>query len=52
MGSIFKRINDAITTDISDLIHRVDDPETMIKQIIREMEQNIVTAAEQDSGSR
>ncbi len=44
MGSLFKRINDVITANISDLIDRVEDPEKMIKQIIREMEENIARA--------
>ena len=41
MPSIFKRLNDIITANINDLIDRVEDPERMIKQIIREMEENI-----------
>jgi phage shock protein A len=44
VGSLFKRINDVITANISDLIDRVEDPEKMIKQIIREMEENISRA--------
>ncbi len=46
MGNLFKRINDVITANISDLIDRVEDPEKMIKQIIREMEENISRAKE------
>lgn len=46
MGNLFKRINDVITANISDLIDRVEDPEKMIKQIIREMEENIGRAKE------
>ncbi len=46
MANIFKRINDVITANISDLIDRVEDPEKMIKQIIREMEENISSAKE------
>jgi phage shock protein A len=41
MTNIFKRINDVISANINDLIDRVEDPERMIKQIIREMEENI-----------
>lgn len=41
MVNIFKRLNDVITANINDLIDRVEDPERMIKQIIREMEENI-----------
>ena len=46
MANIFQRINDVITANISDLIDRVEDPEKMIKQIIREMEENIGRAKE------
>jgi phage shock protein A len=46
MPSIFKRINDVITANIHDLIDRVEDPERMVKQIIREMEEHISTAKE------
>jgi phage shock protein A len=46
MANIFKRINDVITANINDLIDRVEDPERMIKQIIREMEDNISRAKE------
>ncbi|MEJ2327142.1 MAG: PspA/IM30 family protein [Chromatiaceae bacterium] len=41
MANLFRRINEVITANISDLIDRVEDPEKMIKQIIREMEENI-----------
>ena len=41
MSSIFKRINDVINSNINDLIDKVEDPERMIKQIIREMDENI-----------
>jgi phage shock protein A len=41
MPSIFKRLSDVVTANINDLIDRVEDPERMIKQIIREMEDNI-----------
>jgi len=41
VGNLFKRINDVVTANISDLIDRVEDPEKMIKQIIREMEENL-----------
>ena len=46
MANLFKRINDVITANISDLVDRVEDPEKMIKQIIREMEENIARAKE------
>lgn len=46
MGNLFKRINDVITANISDLIDRVEDPEKMIKQIINEMEENLGRAKE------
>ena len=46
MANLFARISDVITANISDLIDRVEDPEKMIKQIIREMEENIGLAKE------
>lgn len=44
VGNLFKRLNDLITANISDLIDRVEDPEKMIKHIIREMEESITAA--------
>jgi phage shock protein A len=44
MPSIFQRISDVISANINDLIDRVEDPERMVKQIIREMEAHISTA--------
>ncbi|MCK5697907.1 MAG: PspA/IM30 family protein [Gammaproteobacteria bacterium] len=41
MSNIFRRINDVMNANINDLIDKVEDPERMIKQIIREMEDNI-----------
>jgi len=41
MANLFKRISDVISANLNDLIDRVEDPERMIKQIIREMEENI-----------
>ncbi len=46
MASLFARISDVLSANISDLIDRVEDPEKMIKQIIREMEENIGLAKE------
>jgi phage shock protein A len=46
MPSLFKRISDVINANLNDLIDRVEDPERMIKQIIREMEDNISRAKE------
>ncbi len=46
MTNIFKRINDVLSANINDLIDRVEDPERMVKQIIREMEENILRARE------
>jgi len=44
MPSIFQRINDVLTANINDLIDRVEDPERMVKQIIREMEAHIAAS--------
>jgi phage shock protein A len=46
MTSLFKRINDVVAANINELVDRVEDPERMIKQIIREMEENIGNAKE------
>ncbi|MEZ5582894.1 MAG: PspA/IM30 family protein [Candidatus Competibacteraceae bacterium] len=46
MPSLFKRISDVITANLNDLVDRVEDPERMIKQLIREMEENISSAKE------
>jgi len=46
MTNIFKRINDVLNANINDLIDRVEDPDRMVKQIIREMEENILRARE------
>lgn len=46
MANLFKRISDVISANLNDLVDRVEDPERMIKQLIREMEENINSARE------
>ena len=46
MAHLFKRISDVIAANLNDLVDRVEDPERMIKQLIREMEENISSARE------
>jgi phage shock protein A len=46
MANLFTRIHDIITANINDLIDRVEDPERMIKQMIREMEESVARAKE------
>jgi phage shock protein A len=46
MPNIFKRISDVLAANLNDLIDRVEDSERMVKQIIREMEDNIRIAEE------
>lgn len=46
MSHIFKRISDVISANINDLLDKVEDPERMIKEVIREMEENISRARE------
>ena len=46
MASLFKRISDVISANLNDLVDRVEDPERMIKQLIREMEENVNSARE------
>lgn len=41
MLKLFVRITDVIAANINEMVDRVEDPERMIKQIIREMEENI-----------
>jgi len=46
MPNLFKRISDVIAANLNDMVDRVEDPERMIKQLIREMEENISNAKE------
>ncbi len=46
MANIFVRVTDIISANINEMIDRMEDPERMIKQIIREMEDNIRMARE------
>jgi len=46
MANLFIRIHDIITANINDLIDRVEDPERMIKQMIREMEESVARSKE------
>ena len=43
---IFARINDIIAANIHDMIDQFEDPEVMLKQAIREMEQSIDTVTQ------
>ncbi len=44
MAGLFRRIIDIIRANINDLIDRVEDPELMIRKVIREIEENISRA--------
>ena len=46
MVNLFKRISDVVSANLNDLVDRVEDPERMIKQLIREMEENVSRARE------
>ena len=46
MFKIFQRVNDIVNANINDMLDRIEDPERMIKQLIREMEENILQAKE------
>jgi phage shock protein A len=46
MTNLFKRISDVLTANLNDMVDRVEDPERMIKQLIREMEENVNSARE------
>lgn len=41
MTQLFKRINQIVSSNINELLEKIEDPERMIKQVIREMEENI-----------
>jgi len=45
-SSIFKRLSSLLNGSINDLIDRAEEPERMIKQFIREMEEHIQSAKE------
>jgi phage shock protein A len=40
--AIFRRIRDIVSASINDLLARVEDPELVVNQMIREMEQSII----------
>ncbi|EIJ43522.1 phage shock protein A (IM30), suppresses sigma54-dependent transcription [Beggiatoa alba B18LD] len=44
MFSIFRRVNDILNANVNDLLDKIEDPERMIKQLIREMEEQIAQA--------
>jgi phage shock protein A len=44
---IFKRISDIVSANLSELAEGYEDPETMLKQAVREMEQSIAEATQQ-----
>lgn len=41
---LFKRLTDIITANVNDLLDRAEDPEKMIKQVVREMEDAVEAA--------
>ena len=40
--AIFKRVRDIVSASINDLLARVEDPESVVNQMIREMEESIL----------
>ena len=46
MANLFKRISDVLTANLNDMVDRVEDPERMIKQLSRGMEENVNSARE------
>ena len=40
--SVFKRLSDIVTANIHHLLDRCEDPEKMVKQVVRELEDNLV----------
>lgn len=47
MATLFKRISDIVNANINTLLDQIEDPERMIKQMIREMEENISQCKEE-----
>src|SRR5215470_13736543 len=41
---LFRRVNDILTANLNDLVDRFEDPETMLRQAIREMEASLAEA--------
>lgn len=46
MAGLFNRLNDIFNANFNDLLDKMEDPERMIKQVIREMEENLSQAKE------
>ncbi|MHC4399749.1 MAG: PspA/IM30 family protein [Planctomycetota bacterium] len=44
---VFRRISDIISANLHDMVEGLEDPETMLRQVIREMEQSISEATRQ-----
>ena len=42
--SVFKRLTDILSANVSELIERYEDPELLLKQAVREMEEGIRAA--------
>jgi len=47
MSNLFKRTTDILSASINDMLDRVENPESLIKQMVREMEDNLARAREQ-----
>ena len=41
---IFSRIGDIMKANVNDLIDKAEDPEKMVKQIIRDLQQEVATS--------
>ncbi len=46
MASIFNRVSDILQASIHDTLDKVENPEQMVKQMVREMEQSVTDAKE------
>ena len=46
MANIFNRVSDILHASIHDMLDRVENPEQMLKQMVREMEQSVSDAKE------
>ena len=50
--SIFTRLGDLLKSNINDLIDKAEDPEKMVKQIIIDMDKELVKSTRKGNGFR
>ncbi len=45
--NLFRRINDILNANVNDVLDRIEDPDKMLRQLVREMEQRIADTREE-----